>query len=124
MVEHAIEQQYTILSVVQIIADSVGDASYHRLVQTDGTERANSEVISQAISVLTETQDLRMILSDQFEKAVSYIAATTSGSFEVVATSRRLGPDNGHDVLIDVGSQLQGVARQMASVLEKPVSNP
>jgi hypothetical protein len=123
IVQHAVEQQYTVLSVVQIIADSVGDENYHRLADASDTERANAEVINQAVSVLTETQDLRIILTDQFEKAISYTAVTAIGSFEVVVTARRLGLDNGHDVLVDIGGQLQELAQQMAAVLEKPASN-
>lgn len=123
IVQHAAEQEYSILSVVEISADDAGDKSYGRLVGAEGTEKANAKIIGLVVSALTESEDIRFTLTDQFGKAASYTVTTNSGTFEVIATSRRLGLDNGRDVLVDLDSQLQELASQMAAVVEGPTNS-
>lgn len=124
IVQHAIEQEYTILSVVSISADDAGTDSYYQLVSAEGTEKANASAIGLAVSKLTNSENVRLVLTDQFEKASSYTVATDSGTFDVVASARRLGLDSGRDVLVDLDNQLQELAKQMAAVVEGPAGNP
>src|SRR5262249_27572948 len=49
IVQHATEQEFTVLSVVEISTDDVADENYRRLVSADGTEKANSQIIGLAI---------------------------------------------------------------------------
>src|SRR5689334_19491455 len=76
IIQEAVEQQFTVLSVVSILTDEEGDACYHRLRDAQGTEVANTETISLVIRTLMEQTDLRIILSDQFEKFESYPCIT------------------------------------------------
>ena len=124
IVQHAIEQEYTILSVVSISADDTGTDNYYQLVSTEGTEKANASIIGLVVGKLTTSENVRLVLTDQFEKGFSYTVATDSGTFDVIASARRLGLDSGRDVLVDLDNQLHELAQQMAAVMEGPVGNP
>ena len=123
IVQEAIDQQFTILSLISILTDDEGDKNYHQLLVEAGTERANAEFISLAIDSLTQSHDVRIVLTDQFERAEAFSCVTDSGTYEIIVSSRRLGLDNGRDVIVDIGSQLVELAKGMRSVLERPPSN-
>jgi hypothetical protein len=124
IVQHAIEQEYTILSVVSISADDAGTDNYYQLVSAEGTEKANASIIGLVVGKLTSSDNVRLVLTDQFEKGSSYTVATDSGTFGVIASARRLGLDSGRDVLVDLDNQLQELVQQMAAVVEGPAGNP
>ena len=123
IIQQAVDQQFTVLSVVSIMADDEGDRNYGRLVDEYGTEQANTDLLSLVMRTLTESNDLRITLTDQFEQAESYACVTDSGTFRVIVSARRLGLDNGRDVIVNLGTQLQELTEDMRSVMERPSSN-
>lgn len=123
LLEEAVDQQFTLLSVVSIAADSAADLAYRQRRAAEGEESANTETVSSVVRTVTAVNDMRITLSDQFERFSSYACATAAGNYEVTVSSRRLGVDNGRNVIVDVGSQLKALTAYMRSVMERPPGN-
>lgn len=120
IIQESADEQFTVLSIVSILADSKADENYSCLVQVQGEEEAHTEIIGEVVRSLIESNDLRILLDDQFEKSSSYTCVTSSGTYHVIASARRLGLDNGRSVIVDLGSQLQALTEEMRSVTERP----
>jgi hypothetical protein len=123
IIQEAAEQKFTILSVVSILTDEKGDGNYKQLLTKAGIERANTHIIGLAVAALTKAHDVRITLADQFEQTRSYSCTADSGNYQFIVSSRRLGLDNGRDVIVDIGSELLELVKQMQSVLEGSSSN-
>jgi hypothetical protein len=124
LIQEAVDDQFTILSIVTILSDREGHENYRRLLVAEDPETANTAAISLVVSTMTESDDLRILLNDQFEHVESYFCATDSGTYKVVISSRRLGPDNGRSVIYDLAPPLQDLTEKMRSVMERPSSSP
>jgi hypothetical protein len=116
IVEQAHGQPYTVLSVVQILADREATRTYLEMARAGRVEEAHIRITRVVVNAVNTPDDLIVLLEDQFEQAREYTAMDESGTYQVRMSARRLGADTGRDVLYRAGQQLRNILQHMEDV--------
>lgn len=79
-------------------------------------------VIAEALFEFGEQKDFRVILDSQFPKKVeAKISDNKRGAeYEVIASCRKLGQDNGKDQLVNISDYLKGIREYLRATSRKP----
>jgi hypothetical protein len=79
-------------------------------------------MLTESLGSLTENNELRIVLSDQFPKEsnAKILDKKTGVGFDVLVVSRRLGEDTGKDILLNVGRHLDSIRTYMREVTREP----
>lgn len=79
-------------------------------------------VIAEALFEFGEQKDFRVILDSQFPKKVeAKISDNKRGAeYEVIASCRKLGQDNGTDQLVNISDYLKGIREYLRATSRKP----
>ena len=119
LVEQAVDQPYSCLTVINIIADDTGTQQYKRRQRNKSRQFAQFKVIDLLANSVSEGQEIRPNLSDQFEKTSTFpLNDIQSGAvFLVSVSARRLGEDTGRDILLNVGGQVQIIRDLLMGVI-------
>jgi hypothetical protein len=123
LVEHTVDQPYSVLTEISIIADEAA-TSWHIDQVTKGLrEYSHYEVVSILQREFHEKRDLRLTLDDEMPQLIrgNLKCNNPERIYEVRLTSRRLGQDTGRDILLDIGGQI-AVVRKTLHDVNKPMS--
>jgi hypothetical protein len=124
IVEQAQDQPYTVLSLVEILADRAATRAYLEMEQAGRAEEAHTRVTALVVDAVNTPDDLVFLLEDQFERTREYTAVDRRGTYHVRVTARRLGVDTGRDVVYRAGQQLRQVLEHMNDVTAGPAERP
>lgn len=116
-VEQAIDQPYTVLSAVHLLADHATTAAYEGEVESFGEDSVHRGIVQR---LATEVGDMVFVLGDQFEQLRQFELDDGATRFAVSVTAQRLGEDTGRDVLYRAGHQIDQAARRMSEVAAGP----
>jgi hypothetical protein len=111
-ISHAINMPYSVLTVVQVVAN---DAATERYVQLEEADLGwfGRQMVVEALALLEDQNpsQLQMVLEDQFEKTHRLAIADRSAGrhYTVTVSCRRLGEDTGKDVFMDYGNLLREI---------------
>jgi hypothetical protein len=122
IIQQEVDQKFSTLSILDTLLDGAGSEWYRLVADSERAEIANTHAISQVAFALNEPDELRILLNDQFEHVENHRYLTKSGIYDVMVSARRLGLDNGRDVLVGVGGQVQMIAEEMRATTERPPS--
>jgi hypothetical protein len=91
-------------------------------MKADQVEYAQLRILGVLVTRLTQVEDFRVLLPDQFVKHASLECVDDASSirFMVEVAARRLGEDTGRDVLFDVGSQLTKIYEGWKKIVQVP----
>ena len=110
LIEQAINQPFSVLTQVQVTCNERATIRYKQYedLSLDWLGRL---VITESLGSLTENQDFRLILENQFPKRnQAKILDKKSGvGFDISIISRKLGEDTGKDLLLNVGGHLESI---------------
>lgn len=121
LVEQAVEQPYTVLTEISLLADEATTSWHVDQVSKGLREYSHYE----AVSLLgRELLDLRLTLDDEIPQVFrgNLACGDPERIYEVRLTSRRLGQDTGRDILLDIGGQIEIVRRTLHEV-NQPTSS-
>lgn len=123
MVEQTIDQPYTVLNEIYIVADAVGTREYKKVLP-EQREFANYKIISLLTKEISEKLDFKVLLENALPKEYSnkFIDLKSGAEYSYLITARRLGQDTGRDILFRVGDQVANIKRQLYEV-NKPSSD-
>ncbi len=121
IVEQAQGQPYTVLSLVEILADQEATKAYREeVLRTGRVEEAHKRITALVVDTVNTPDDLVFLLDDQFEQAREYRVVDRLGRYQVRVSARRLGADTGRDVLYRGGQQLRQALEHMNEVTAGP----
>lgn len=123
-VEQAIDQPYSVLTEIRIIADEAATSWHVDQVARGLREYSHYEVISLLQREFFEKRDLRVTLDDEKPQIVrgNLICKNPERIYDIWLTLRRLGQDTGRAILLDVGGQV-AMARRTLHEVNQPISN-
>lgn len=123
-VEQAVDQPYSVLTEISIIADEAATSWHIDHVVNGLREYSHYEVISLLQREFLEKSDLRLTLDDEMPQVVrgNLICSDPERIYDIRLTSRRLGQDTGRDILLDIGGQI-AVARRTLHEVNQPISS-
>lgn len=120
MVEQALDQPYTVLSTVDILANNKFTEDYDPAPEDD-QKQMRLKVVGMLAEAGTDAR-FTLLLEDQFARgALLEMRDRNAGhEFAVHLSARRLGQDTGRDVVFHAGQQIAQVHAQMMGVLTSP----
>jgi hypothetical protein len=124
IVEQAQGQPYTVLSLVDIVADPEATRAYMEMTRTGRAEEAHTRLTEVVVDAVNTPDDLVFLLEDQSPQTREYSVAADPGTCHVDVSARRLGADTGRDVLYRAGQQLRHILAHMKDVTAKPGAGP
>ena len=124
IVEQAHDQPYTVLSLVEILADREATSAYLEMEQAGRAEEAHKRITALVVDAVNAPDQLVFRLEDQFEQTREYPVVDRRGMYHVRVAARRLGADTGRDVLYRAGQQLRQVLEHMKDVTAGPADSP
>lgn len=108
LIDHYKNQPYSVLTELLVKLNDEATA-HHRMYDDAGLGWFGRHVLVERLAELRGSKDLFLLLHDQFPKRLRVKLADTGGTsrqIEVEISARRVGDDNGKDVLVNVASQL------------------
>lgn len=98
------EPDYTVLLQVQLVGNEAATTRYQQFA-TKGLERLVRLVVLDAVAEGIEGRKLRFVLSDELPQQQTFTLEDPGSriEYEIIVECRRLGPDNGKDVLFEYG---------------------
>ncbi|WTP11917.1 toll/interleukin-1 receptor domain-containing protein [Microbispora hainanensis] len=120
LVEQAQEQPYTVVSVVDVIADREATRAYDAMVRATSLDRTHRLLTRLMVDAVNSPDELIFLLEDQFECARDFVFSDGYGDFYVRVSARRLGADTGRDVQFRIGNQLRQILEHMDDVSFSP----
>lgn len=120
LIEHAIDQPFTILTEVIIQANNTATKRYHEYekARLDWVGRA---IIVESLVEFAVKENPKIIINDQFPKEFQLMLGdpSTNICYEMKILCRRLGQDTGKDVMLNLKGQLEGLRNHMRQVTRK-----
>lgn len=119
LVEHPVDQPYTVLSTLQVVADRVATTAYPEEVAFKGEDAVHRGIVSE---VVDRVGDLTFLLSDQFEQRREFEIQIEEHRYDVTISAQRLGEDTGRDVLYRAGRQIEEALGHMSGAAAGPAN--
>lgn len=118
LVEQTVEQPYSVLSVIEIIANEEATKIYKTLEDSGKGEQGRRQIVGVLAEAIKNGLPMSIQLEDQFEKAriVELKDKSSNAQFLVRVSTRRMGEDTGRDVLVHVGNQIVQIHQHMSEV--------
>lgn len=121
LVEQAIDQPYSSLSIIEMQGDRTASRWYWDLEKQEKGEEARHHVITALANAINSGLDLTMILDDQFEKTrLIPVMLGTKGTFITQISARRLGEDTGRNIVLHLGQQICQINEYIKQVSSRP----
>ncbi|MEU7693588.1 toll/interleukin-1 receptor domain-containing protein [Microbispora hainanensis] len=120
IVEQAQGQPYTVVSVVEVIADREATRAYDSMVRATSLDRTHRLITRLMVDAVNSPDELIFLLEDQFERTSDFAFSDGYGDFYVRVSARRLGADTGRDVQFRIGNQLRQILEHMVEVSFSP----
>jgi|GEM_PF-5239120 len=119
-VEQAQNQPYTVLALITILSSPHATEIYEKYSSLDQESEGRFRIVSKINEFVEGVEDIRLRLSDQFEKEV---VATVEGKekdevYQVHISARRLGEDTGRDILVNISNFIRQTYQHMRDVLK------
>jgi len=120
MVDHADNIPYTVLTKTTMYANKTA-TEYFQLFNQHGLGWVAEGILLDLINEMSNKGEMRLILEDQKQKehTVDFKDTSTEFGFILSTTSRRMGEDNGKDILVNYGGQLRNVYQANKSTMRK-----
>lgn len=121
LVEQAVDQPYSCLTTINIIADDEGTQQYQHTSESKGGEYARFKIVELLADAVENGREIRPQLSDQFEKTMTFplIDESSDAVYMVSVSTRRLGEDTGRDILLNVGGQLEIIRNTLKGLVNQ-----
>jgi hypothetical protein len=118
LVEQAIPQPFSVLTIVEILCDAAGTAAYEQRRDAGNGEAARRAIIGTLDAAIERGLDLTAVLEDQFEKgsSVEIRDDNIDAKYLIRVLSRRLGEDTGRNILLHTGQQVRQIFAHMKKV--------
>jgi len=116
LVEQAVDQPFSVLSVTEIVADPTATRHYMKMELAKQGDEARRSIVATVVNSINATDELVLILEGETEVSRAFTIASNAGTYDVRVSARRLGTDTGRDVLYRVGQQLREVLQHMNDV--------
>jgi len=123
IIQQAVEQPFSVFSMIFIQADKLATINYIRLAKSQGEDAARRHVVQLLVNKITTPKDLTLRLEDQFERMYECRIDDNSGKYHVRVSSRRLGADTGLDVIMYIGDHVRQMLRHMDDVTAQPTAD-
>jgi hypothetical protein len=117
---NAKEWPFSVLSLVEVVADERATRAYKKMVREEGFEKAHTHIIGLVARKVNTPDDLVFFLEDQFARHRDYHITDEDGDYVVHVAARRLGVDTGRAVLMRTGYLLQEALQHMGDVTRQP----
>jgi hypothetical protein len=120
LIEHVIDQPFTILTEVMIQANDTATKRYQEYEKA-GLDWVGRAVIVESLVEFAVKENPKIIIDDQFPKKLELTISDpkTKISYDVMILCRRLGQDTGKDILLNLKGQLEGLRTHMRQVTRK-----
>jgi TIR domain-containing protein len=108
--------QHSVLTVVQAFPNSIA-ASRNAQYAAAGLEWLGNHIAAEFIASAADERDIRLLLTDRkpATKAFAVRDPKTGLGYDCEVTSRMLGADPGHDILVTVGGLLGTAVKHIAA---------
>lgn len=118
LVEQADEQPYSVLTVIEIVANDEASKLYKAMDANGKGDEGRRDIVGVLAEAAKNGLDLSIHLEDQFEKGVVVELRDKKSKAQYIAqiTTRRMGDDTGRDVLVHVGNQIIQIHQHMGEV--------
>lgn len=118
LVEQTEEQPYSVLSIIEIIANEDASKLYKNMDNNGDGEKGRRNIVGILAEAIKNGLELSILLEDQFEKGVVVELRDKDSSAQYLArvSTRRMGEDTGRDVLVHVGNQIIQIHQHMGEV--------
>ncbi len=125
LVEQTEEQPYSVLSVIELVANEDATNLYEALEARGEAERGRRQIVGALASAIKSGLELSIQLEDQFEKRydVEVRDKGTGAHYFARVSTRRMGEDTGRDVVVHLGNQILQIYQYMEELAYKPGSN-
>jgi hypothetical protein len=118
LIEHANDQPYSGLTIVQLLLNSGSSQRYFRMENAGRGDEARLEIVAAVVDAVHKGLDLSIVLEDKFPRELNLpVEDSILGTILVTITARRVGDDTGRDVLLHIGQQLDQICGHMQDVL-------
>lgn len=117
------EFRYTVLTEVNIRFSPAATKRYKEY-EREGLDWIYRLMVHGILGAMGIKDDLRILLMDNLPRSqkLKFNDPKTGISYEIIATSRRLGEDNGMDVLFNYGQQMAQISDGLSRTLRMPTA--
>lgn len=118
LVEQAEDQPYSVLTRVLVELNDLASAR-HLEITTAGAEPFARQLVLESVAAIPDIAELKVLIPDA-EPVVKHLDARDPGAgleLSLRTECRRMGEDTGHDVLLNVGSQILQVVEHIRKAL-------
>lgn len=120
IISQAVDQPYTVLSKVEILANGRATMAYEGMTREDRVVEAQKHIIGLVVHEMNTPEELVFLLEDQFKQGREYRVVDGICEYYVRVVAQRLGADTGRDVRVEVGDQFRQLLEQMIDVTAQP----
>ncbi len=122
LVEQTEEQPYSVLSVVELVANKNATKIYEELEAKGKEKLGRRQIVGALVSAIRGGLDLSVQLEDQFEKGLVVQVRDKKIGADYLAriSARRMGEDTGRDVLVHLGNQIIQIYQHMEELAYRP----
>lgn len=121
IIQAALNMKMTFLTEVSVYCNDVLTKRQQQFIDA-GLGWLGRMVIAEALFEFGEQKDLRVILDDQFPKKTEakIIDDKRGANYEIIASCRNLGEDNGKDQLVNISDYLKSIRQYLRATSRKP----
>lgn len=122
LVETTQSQPYSILSLIEIIADEDATERYRHMVKKGKGSDVRREIIGDFLKFTEESGGITFLMTDNFaqRRKTVFVGDSSGDAYAVNVECRWMGQDTGRDVLYRLGDALRQIFTQMEQVAFRP----
>ena len=121
LVETSTDSAFTILTTISVLCNQAATRRYKEYAD-EGIGWIGRMIISDTLVLLTEEQEIHLLLEDARPKIVHYGLKDGASDvvYDITIRSRRMGEDNGKDQLVRVSNYLRLIGEYVRSLSRPP----
>jgi hypothetical protein len=114
-IQQTVKQPHTVLTEANIVCNKVATNRYKQYEKISLDWVGRLVIFESAFKYITGEDDFRIILDNQFpkENIIDIVDPKTNANLTMYIRCRRLGEDNGKDILVNISGYFQQIRAQM-----------
>lgn len=121
LVEIVRNYPYSVLTEITFHADVIGTERFMEFKRSGATSDGQYELISMLLKRIEDGNNINLIIESESPQAyrMKMNNSEAGASYRILITTRRLGEDNGKNILVDVGGQIKNIIQSLENIRRK-----